>query len=466
MKVLLTGTNGYIGMRLLPLLLERGHEVYALLRNKKSIQIPSKFTGKLHLIQGDLLYKDLLEEIPNDIEIAYYLVHSMNTTSGNFSDLETLSAINFRDRMAATTTRQIIYLSGIVNDNELSHHLASRKNVGSLLSEGKVPVTTLMAGIIIGSGSISFEIIRDLIEKLPIMIAPKWTSNLTQPIAIQDVLEYLLLVLDHPECTNKSFEIGGLDILSYKELLLSFARIRGLKRFIISVPLLTPKLSSYWIYFITSASYRIARALIESLKNNAICKENTIQKIFPKKLLSFEEAVKRSFHYLEEDDFPSSWKEPAFEGGSSLYVQVPHFGVLFNTQVISLSIKDISGKEEIWSRNLNTGWPYIHWFGKKRAIMDRDLQDPSCTLKFDDTMEFWKILLTDSRNYRLVIYAKRNFLGEAWIEFRIIGQIFYQTVTFRPLGLLGRLYWYGLYPFHYIFFRNRGRSFTDKFRSS
>jgi len=457
MKILLTGANGYIGTRLLPLLLEKGHEVYALLRNEKQIPIPSKFDGKLHIIQADLLNKDSLEKVPDDIDIAYYLVHSMSTASHDFGDLESLSAINFRDRLAATKAHQIIYLSGIVNDDDLSHHLASRKNVEVLLRQGKVPVTTLMAGIIIGSGSASFEIIRDLTEKLPLMIAPKWTSNLTQPIAILDVLDYLVLVIDHPDCINKRFEIGGPSVLSYKELLLDFARIRGLKRFIISVPLLTPKLSSYWLYFITSASFPLAKSLIESLKNNAICKETSIQKVFPKVLLSFEEAVKRTFHHLQEDDFPSTWKET----GSDLYVQVPHFGTLFTREVIAFSQNAESVKKAIWSIEKYSGSLYISSPWKRADSIDKENKNPPLPLKMGDHFDFWHVLVADSAHDRLIIYRDKKIPGEAWFEFKIIGQTFYQTATFRPHGLLGRLYWYGLYPFHYFIFRKVARLLTS-----
>jgi uncharacterized protein YbjT (DUF2867 family) len=291
MKVLLTGANGYIGTHLLPMLLEKGHEVYALVRNETSLHFPSEYKAQVYVIQADLTDASSLEKIPIEIDAAYYLVHSMSSSPAKFEALEALSATNFRDRLSCTKARQIIYLSGLANEEHLSHHLASRNNVERILRQGKVPVTTLMSGVIIGSGSASFEIMRDLIEKLPVMIAPKWTNNLTQPIAIRDVLDYLILVLDHPLCIEQRFEIGGPDVLSYKELLLEFAGIRGLKRWIITVPVLTPNLSSYWLYFITSANFSISRSIVESLMNNSICKEHKIQKIFPKELLDFKAAV-------------------------------------------------------------------------------------------------------------------------------------------------------------------------------
>lgn len=310
MKILLTGANGYIGTRLLPRLIEEGHEVYALVRSRYRIETSKQFQSQLHVIEADLLDPSSLLKIPADIDAAYYLVHSMSY-SQKFSELEATSAKNFVSRLENTQAKQIVYLSGLSNEAHLSRHLTSRKKVGEILKMGKVPVTILMAGIIIGSGSASFEIIRDLVEKLPVMIAPKWLNNLTQPIAVRNVLTYLTLVVGNPACFNQSFEIGGPDVMSYKDLLLKFAKIRRLKRKIYTVPVLTPRLSSYWLFFVTSTSFSLARFLVESLTNNVVCKENRIKALFPKKLLNYEEAVKLAFTRIEEDCVPSSWKDRA-----------------------------------------------------------------------------------------------------------------------------------------------------------
>ena len=320
-KTLHTGATGYIGTRLLPRLAEAGHEIYALVRSRFRIEVPEKFRAQIHVVEGDLLNLSTLSEIPEDIEAAYYLVHSMSD-SPQFSDLEAASARNFIQKIETTRCRQVIYLSGLANEPQLSRHLASRKKVAEILKEGRVPVTILMAGIIIGSGSASFEIIRDLTEKLPVMIAPKWVDNLTQPISVRDVLEYLVLVLGHPSCLNGAFEIGGPDVLSYKQLLLEFARIRGFKRKLITVPVLTPRLSSYWLLLVTSANFALARSLIGSLINNAVCKENRIQKIFPRKLLTYEEAVRLAFTRIEEDWVPSSWQEAKSGSGRNPHLSV------------------------------------------------------------------------------------------------------------------------------------------------
>lgn len=275
----------------MPHLLQRGHTVYALVRKKE------QFPSNVHVIEADLLDRDSLNRIPEEIDAAYYLVHSMKESSSAFIEMEAESAQNFQERLSMTKAQQIIYLSGLVNEENLSKHLMSRKNVDRILRKGTIPVTTLMAGIIIGAKSASFQIIRDLVYKLPIMVAPRWIENLTQPIAVSDVLDYLILVLGDPRAFQKHFEIGGPDVFTYKELLLEFARLSGLKRKIFTVPVLTPRLSSYWLYFVTSASFPLAQSLVDSLKNNAVCKEGKIKELYPKKLLTFEEAIKVSTRF-------------------------------------------------------------------------------------------------------------------------------------------------------------------------
>lgn len=467
MKILLTGANGYIGTRLLPRLVEDGHEVYALVRSRFRIDIPEKYRPQLHVIEADLLNPSSLLKIPADIDAAYYLVHSMSY-SPKFSELEAASAKNFVGRLENTQAKQIIYLGGLSNETHLSRHLTSRKNVGEILKAGKVPTTILMAGIIIGSGSASFEIIRDLVEKLPIMIAPKWLNQQTQPIAIRDVLTYLTLVLGNPDCMGKSFEIGGPNVMSYKELLLNFAKMRGLKRKIFTVPVLTPHLSSYWLFFVTSTSFSLARFLVESLINNAVCKENRIQELFPRKLLTYEEALKLAFTRIEEDWVPSSWKD-TLSGSSlnpdlSVYVHVPRFGILSDRRSVSFSCPIEEVQKRVWSLGGDRGWFVMNWAWKCRGFFDklvggiglrRGRTHPT-RLRVGDALDFWRVLLADEKNRRLLLYAEMKLPGEAWLEFEIIpheaGGELRQTATFRPNGVWGRFYWYSLYPIHALIF--------------
>ena len=249
MRILLTGATGYIGKRLLPVLLHKGHKLTCVVRDKQRLAFGESIEKSIDIIEADLLNKESLQKIPEDIDVAYYLVHSMSD-SRNYQEQEKLSAINFRERINKTTAKQLIYLSGIVNDQSLSKHLKSRLSVEQELAKGNYALTTLRAGIIIGSGSASFEIIRDLVEKLPFMVAPKWLKTRCQPIAISDVIRFLELSINNPAVFNKSFDIGGNEILTYKQMLLRFAKVRGLKRRIISVPVMTPRLSSYWLYLL------------------------------------------------------------------------------------------------------------------------------------------------------------------------------------------------------------------------
>ncbi len=477
MKILLTGANGYIGTRLLPRLIREGHEVYALVRSRYRIEPSQQLHSQLHVIEADLLDPSSLLKIPADIDVAYYLVHSMSY-SQKFSELEATSAKNFLMRLEDTQAKQIIYLSGLSNEAHLSRHLNSRKRVGEILREGKVPVTILMAGIIIGSGSASFEIIRDLVEKLPVMVAPKWLNKLTQPIAVRDVLTYLTLVLGNPACFNQSFEIGGPDVMSYKDLLLKLSKIRGLQRKIYTVPFLTPRLSSYWLFFVTSTSFSLARFLVESLIHNVVCKENRILQLFPKKLLSYEEAVKLAFTRIEEDWVPSSWKD-TLSGSTlnpdlSIYVHVPRFGILSDRRTLSFSCPVEDVQKQVWSLGGKKGWLTMDWAWKFRGFLDklaggiglrRGRTHPT-HLKVGDALDFWRVLLADENNRRLLLYAEMKLPGEAWLEFEIlpheIGGDLKQTATFRPNGVWGRFYWYSLYPFHALIFRQLARHLAKR----
>ncbi|MDO8897665.1 MAG: NAD(P)H-binding protein, partial [Bacteroidales bacterium] len=278
MKILLTGATGYIGKRLLPELIEQGHQVVCCVRDKQ--RVPRE--GIWQNPDVSLIEIDFLKKIPQnfdleDIEAAYYLIHSMSDKSHDFQTMEDVSAHNFVELIKKTNARQVIYLTGMANEEMLSKHLASRKNVEDILNQCSVPLTAIRAGIIVGSGSASFEIIRDLVEKLPLMVTPKWLNTRHQPVAIRNVLQYLTAVLDKKETFGKAFDIGGPDILSYKEMLLQFAEIRGLKRHIFTVPVMTPKLSSYWLYFVTSTSYSLATNLVNSMKIEVVAKNNELE---------------------------------------------------------------------------------------------------------------------------------------------------------------------------------------------
>lgn len=304
-KILITGSTGFIGKRLVIYLLEEGHEVYAFVRRKGYIND----NPNLKYIVGDLQNPDALKDLPLNIDVAYYLMHSMSDIMSDLQALEEKVALNFVNALKKTDVKQIVYLSGITHDLNLSKHLKSRLSVENILRESGIPLTVLRASIIIGSGSASFEIIRDLVEKLPVMVAPKWISNKCQPIAVRDVLFYLKEIILHPKCQNMTFDIGGPDVLTFKQAMLEFAEVRHLKRWIITVPILTPKLSSYWLIFVTSVKFSLASYLVESMKMDTDCTENRILKLFDHECLNFKESVELAFKNIEQNEVTSTWMD-------------------------------------------------------------------------------------------------------------------------------------------------------------
>lgn len=476
MTILLTGSTGYIGRRLLPALLESGNKIICLVRDKRRFDFEDFTETQLQQIEvyeADLTQKESLASLPLNTDVAFYLVHSM-TVPGIFSELEEISARNFVEYINTTTTKQIIYLSGIVNDDQLSEHLKSRKNVENILRSSTVPLTVLRAGIIIGSGSASFEIIRDLVEKLPVMVAPRWLKSRCQPIAIRNVIEYLLGVAGNPETLNRSFDIGGPDILSYRQMLMGYARVRKLKRIIFTLPVLSPKLSSLWLYFITSTSFTLAKNLVTSLKNEVICKEHAIREIIPLHLIGYEEAIQLALDRIQQKLVISSWKDsipydtlpPHFLN----YIEVPTFGCFSDKRSISFSRPREEVIENIWRIGGDNGWYYGNLLWKLRGLIDKVFggvglrrgRRSATDLKTGDALDFWRVLLADKQSGRLLLYAEMKLPGEAWLEFKVQGNRLLQIATFRPLGLWGRLYWYLVLPFHYLIFPGMVRNIVRR----
>ena len=463
MRILLTGASGYIGKRLLPILVESGHQVICCVRDVNRFTPPQSLKSKIEVIQVDLLDKASLDAIPKEINGAFYLVHSMSASS-DYESLEKESAVNFREAMSKTQIEHVVYLSGIVNESALSKHLASRKNVETELGKGNYNLTTLRAGIIIGSGSASFEIMRDLVEKLPIMVTPKWLNTKCQPIGISDVIKILSQTLLNPKTYNRDFDIGGPDVLSYKEMLIEFGRIRNLKRYIFTVPVMTPKLSSYWLYFVTSTSYKLATALVNSMKVEVICRNDHINKILEIQPLNYQESLKKAFSKIERNEVVSSWKDAFissdFEFKLSDFLEVPTFGCFKDVREKKLTDRENS-INKIWSIGGENGWYYGNWLWKLRGFLDklsggvglRRGRTSLTSLNAGDALDFWRVLYADKEEGRLLLYAEMKLPGDAWLEFRIIGDKLVQTATFRPLGLFGRLYWFSVLPFHGLIFQ-------------
>lgn len=474
MKILLTGATGYIAKRLLSVLLESGHEVVCCVRDVHRFDA-SRFNSKnIQVIEVDFLLADELSRIPEDIDVAFFLIHSMSSLQGSFDELEAIAARNFKSRLQQTRVKQVIYLSGIVNEEHLSKHLSSRKNVEEILSSDIYALTTLKAGIIVGSGSASFEIIRDLVEKLPFMIAPKWLSTRCQPIAIRNVIQYLSGVMMKPETFNKSFDIGGPDILTYKEMLLRFAHIRGLRRSIVILPVMTPKLSSYWLYFVTTVSYSLAKHLVNSMKVEVVCSENNLEKMLGIVPIGYDKAIELAFDKIEQQQVMSSWKDALTSGvlmkGLSKFVEVPVFGCYKDVRKRKVTdCEKTLGK--IWSIGGENGWYYADLLWNIRGFVDklfggvgirRGRTSPG-EIVAGDALDFWRVILADKPEKRLLLYAEMKLPGEAWLEFKIDdNNVLTQTATFRPMGIWGRVYWYSILPFHAAIFtgmiRNIARS--------
>lgn len=463
MKVLLTGANGYIGKRILPILVNQGFEVVCCVRDRSRFNPPNSILSKVSIIELDLLKKETLRNIPNDFDVAFFLVHSMSSGK-DYNQLEKESAKNFQEAVSCTRAKQVIYLSGIVNESNLSKHLASRKTVEDELGKGAYNLTTLRAGIIVGSGSASFEIMRDLVEKLPIMITPKWLRTRCQPIAISDVQRFLVKSILREELFNKNFDIGSNDILSYKEMLLEFANIRNLKRRIWIVPVMTPKLSSYWLYFVTSTSCKLARSLVESMKVEVVCRNHHINKILSIEPISYRESLVRAFEKIENNEIASSWKDSYSSSEISMnisdFIQVPEFGCFKDIRIGE--IKNMQkAKQKIWQIGGETGWYYGNWLWKLRGFIDKVFGGVGLrrgrtnrnSISVGDALDFWRVLYADKAEGRLLLFAEMKLPGEAWLEFKVQDDKLIQTATFRPLGVLGRIYWYSVLPFHGYIFR-------------
>ncbi len=467
MKILVTGANGYIGLRLLSALSTTEHKVVAVVRNSQRLDTKTRemFGSRLEIIEFDFLSDDPPpSHCPPDINVAYYLIHSMGSGSG-FAEREQHCAQQFISWIKPTQCRQIIYLSGIIPQTQpLSAHLESRQRVAELLSQSPIPLTTLRASIIVGSGSASFEIIRDLVEKLPAMITPKWTRTRCQPIAIRNVISYLTGALNNEQCLNRSFDIGGPDQLSYRDMMSQYAETRGLFRLIIPAPFFTPRLSSYWLSIVTATNYQLAKALIGSLHMETVCQENSIHAIIPQDLLSYREAIKLAFSRIAQNRVPSTWYGAMSSGKlrpeQIRNIQVPEYGTLCDSRNTILTTTRNAAIEAVWSIGGKRGWPSMTWAWKLRGLMDklvggigmrRGRHNPT-ELKPGDALDFWRVIVADKQAGRLMLYAEMRLPGEAWLEFHVGENELRQTATFRPLGLFGRAYWYSTFLFHLIIF--------------
>jgi len=462
MRILITGTTGYIAKRLALQLLEDKHELICCVRDINRIPDEIAEHPLCSFIKIDFLSPER-NKVPINIEVAYYLIHSMATDADDFESLERRCAQNFKNLVEATRCKQVIYLSGIVNDHSLSKHLKSRLQVEETLKSKKYALTTFRAGIIVGSGSASFEIIRDIVEKLPVMITPKWLNTKTQPLGIRDVLTYLSGALEKEALYNSSYDIFGPEILTYKEMLLQFAEVRGLKRYIYTLPVLTPKLSSYWLYFVTSTSFQLAQALVDSMKVEVIGKPSDINNHIRIQPMTYKKAVELAFQRIQQNSVISSWKDAVssgvFKDQLSKHIELPQYGCFKDIRSKTIIDEEFT-LNQIWGIGGRNGWYSFNGLWKLRGYVDklfggvglRRGRTHDTYLEAGDPLDFWRVLFADKKDKRLLLFAEMKLPGEAWLEFKIVKDRLYQRAVFRPKGVWGRLYWYMISPLHSFVF--------------
>ncbi len=434
--ILLTGATGYIGSQLLPLLVARGHRVRCLARRPEALAAHAK--ADVEIAAGDVLDAASLRAACAGVETAYYLVHNM-ASPGDFEERDRTAARLFGEAARQAGVRRIVYLGGLGSSrNHLSAHLRSRHEVGEILGASGVPVIEFRASIVIGAGSLSFEMIRALVERLPVMIAPRWVSVLGQPIAIADLLDYLQAALDLPLEASRIFEIGGADRVSYGSLMREYARQRGLRRWIISVPVLTPRLSSLWLGLVTPLYVRVGRKLVESIRFPTVVEDPAALAAFPIRPRGYREAIALAL------------------GGAAA-------GLLKDSRSIEVAARPEEAFAPIRRIGGRAGWYYAGWLWRLRGWMDRmaggvgmgrGRRDPE-ELRVGDTVDCWRVeALEPDRRLRLA--AEMRLPGRAWLEFEVTagptGSTIRQTALFDARGLLGRAYWYGVYPLHHLVF--------------
>ncbi len=448
LPILIAGATGYVGGELLKALLAAGYPVRCLARRPKILE--ARGLPGLQVVAGDVLDAVSIRAAMAGIDSAYYLVHSMGSTQ-SFEEQDRIAAQNFANAARESGVTRIIYLGGLGHSSDqLSAHLRSRQQVGEILKSTGVPVIEFRASVVIGSGSLSFEMIRALVERLPVMIAPRWVTVAAQPIAIADLLSYLLEALELPPTESRIFEIGGSDQVSYGGLMREYARQRGLKRLVISVPFLTPRLSSLWLALVTPLYVRVGRKLIDSIRHETVVEDQTALRQFKTRPCGFREAIASAI------------------SADGLHLKVDsraiHVGV--SPKEAFAPIRRIGG---------SSGWYYANWLWQLRGLLDilfggvglrRGRRDPE-SLRVGDAVDFWRVEAIEP-DRRLRLAAEMKLPGRAWLEFEVesdaTGSMIRQTATFDPVGLLGRAYWYSVFPFHQFVFRGMLRGIAAKSR--
>lgn len=470
--VLVTGATGYVGGRLVMKLLGDGYRVRAMARSKAKLAARS-WAGQagLELVEADARDLESLRKACAGCRVAYYLIHSMNPETKDFAQADRQAAENMKQAAAAAGLERIVYLGGLIpEDQGMSHHLASRAEVGDILASGSVPVTIFRAAMILGSGSVSFEIMRYLVDRLPVMITPAWVRTPVQPISIRNVLGYLVQCLHHEETIGRTFDICGPEVMTYQDLFQIYAREAGLpRRRILPIPFLTPKLSSYWIHLVTPVHSSIAVPLAEGLSNTVVCRDNSIKAIIPQNLMTCRETILRILYKREHQIVETCW----LDAGVLRPSEWAHAGDVSYAggSMISLAyfVRLAAGPETIWKPVVaiggNQGWYYADFLWRLRGMLDklaggfsaRRGRRHNTELAVGDALDFWRVSEINPPHH-LMLVADMKTPGDAALEFRIVpagkNQSEIRMISrFMPKGLWGLAYWYALLPFHKWIFK-------------
>lgn len=464
--VLVAGATGYVGGRLVPALLKAGYQVRILVRDPGRLQ-GAAWLPEVEVVQGDVLNPESLPQALAGVGVAYYLVHSMRGRR-DFHRRDVQAARDFGVSAHAVGVSRLIYLGGLGDpQTDLSQHLRSRHETGRALREGGVPVTEFRAAIIVGSGSVSFEMIRYLAERLPVMICPRWVYTEVQPIAIDDVVRYLIAALETPASTDAIIEIGGADVLTYREMLTGYARARGLRRWLIPVPVLTPRLSSYWVHWMTPIPAAMARPLVEGLRNKVVVRDSLASTLFPEiRPVGYGVAVQRALEQLGTGHVETAWSDAlaSSQGDSPAVRLVVREGMILERRRRRVAAPEATVFGVVSGIGGDKGWFYANWAWRIRGMLDRLIggvgfrrgrREPE-TLRPGDAVDFWRVeTVVPGRLVRL--RAEMMVPGQAWLQFEIVpgsdgGSVLEQTAFFAPRGLSGLVYWYSLYPIHSMIF--------------
>ena len=463
-QVCLTGATGYIGGRLLKLLEREGVRLRCLTRRPEGLA--GRVSGQTEVFRADVLDRDSLTAALAGADVAYYLVHSMGAR-GDFAENDRRAAANFATAALENGVRRIIYLGGLGEPagQELSPHLRSRQEVGEILRTSGAQVIELRASIVIGSGSLSFELIRSLVERLPVMICPRWVATPTQPIAVEDVLEYLLAALDLAEGQSCIFEIGGPDQVSYGDIMREYARQRGLRRLMISVPVLTPRLSSLWLGLVTPVYARVGKKLIEGVRNPTLVRDSAALDAFDLRPRSLHDAIQRALVNEDREFVETRWSDALSSGGEPRVWGGERLGNrIVDSRVVDVDVPAAQAFKPIQRIGGRTGWYYANFLWYLRGLLDllvggvgmrRGRRHP-LDVRVGDALDFWRVEAFEP-DRRLRLCAEMRLPGRAWLEFEVSDSgphsRIRQTAIFDPVGLWGLAYWYALYPLHQLVFR-------------